>query len=215
MKEEYLWDKTGSDPEIEKLETTLKEFRQKDTTPPTLPLNTLVVEKETVQNKNPFWFLSFGTAAMASVGLVVVSLVFFQLSGTDEKNLVQTISKDASSAQDAILKKEVFSKSEVGKETSVTSENRLMEKGTKISYTKKPKRKGIKRYRYRNARAKKSRARRTNNGLAIQKPKLTIEEKKAYDQLMRALAITSSQFKIVRGKIRGTKDNLPQKKIGL
>ena len=37
MKEDYLWDKTGSDPEIEKLENALKAFRYQETAPPELP----------------------------------------------------------------------------------------------------------------------------------------------------------------------------------
>ena len=37
MKEDYLWDKTGSDAEIENLENVLKAFRQTDDAPPEIP----------------------------------------------------------------------------------------------------------------------------------------------------------------------------------
>ena len=41
MNEDYLWDKTGEDPEIEKLENALQVFRYKETAPPALPAKAL------------------------------------------------------------------------------------------------------------------------------------------------------------------------------
>ncbi len=38
MKEDYLWDKTGENHEIERLENALKMFRYKETAPPSLIL---------------------------------------------------------------------------------------------------------------------------------------------------------------------------------
>jgi hypothetical protein len=57
MKEDYLWNKTGSDAEIEKLENALKAFRFEAQEPPALP--TKVTSSD---EKRPFSFFKLGFA---------------------------------------------------------------------------------------------------------------------------------------------------------
>ena len=74
MKEDYLWDKSGENAEIQGLENALKAFRFEESAPPVLPQKVFVVEKEEPRR----WFrFGFAFAAFAAA-LMVVSIVWFQ-----------------------------------------------------------------------------------------------------------------------------------------
>ncbi len=64
MKEDYLWNKTGNDPEIEKLENALKAFRYQETAPPALPAKIIPFETKTSRG---FFRLAFAFTAFATV----------------------------------------------------------------------------------------------------------------------------------------------------
>ena len=73
MNDEYLWNKKGSDAEIEGLEKAVRVFRYEPTTPPELPAKSLVLTREPRRN-----FVRFGFAlAFASAAVVIVSIVWF------------------------------------------------------------------------------------------------------------------------------------------
>ena len=73
MNEEYLWDKTGEDAEIQQLENALAAFRYQETAPPALPSKILtfqpkIVEK-TVAEKPPRRF-SYALATCTATILI-------------------------------------------------------------------------------------------------------------------------------------------------
>ena len=68
MKEDYLWDKTGTDPAIEKLENALSAFRFDESS-----LQIPVIAHAPVEGRRYFKFLSFGFAAAACACVAVIS----------------------------------------------------------------------------------------------------------------------------------------------
>jgi hypothetical protein len=179
-KEDYLWDKTGSDPEIEKLENALAVFRYKETAPPEIPAKVLpftVKKKET-----PRSFFRFAYAAAACVAFAAVALgVWFQLS--NDKAAVAEIS--APKIENKIADELDFSQPKV--ETPKVETSKPLAP-TRIVKIKKPV------YKYRTTTPRIVRHRETNY-------ELTKEEKYAYEQLMLALSITGSKLRLVTDKI--------------
>ena len=76
MKDDYLWDKTGEDAEIQGLENALKAFRYQESEPPALPQKVFTVEKA---NGRRFFQFRFALAAFAAV-VAVLSLVWFKFA---------------------------------------------------------------------------------------------------------------------------------------
>jgi hypothetical protein len=68
MKEDYLWDKTGTDPAIEKLENALSVFQFDESS-----LQIPVSARAPVEGRRYFKFLSFGFAAAACACVAVIS----------------------------------------------------------------------------------------------------------------------------------------------
>ena len=65
--DEYLWDKTGSEPEIERIEAALKSLAYRPTVPPELPAKQFVF---TAPRRSFFRFgISFATACLALVAI--------------------------------------------------------------------------------------------------------------------------------------------------
>ena len=171
MKEDYLWDKTGRDPEIEELENALAVFRYKETAPPELPAKVLpFVKKET-----PRSFMRYAFAVAACVAIVAISLgVWLQVSeNTSDIKFVEAIATE-----------------ETPESSDEPSDKKPGEKIVKVTKTA-----PVVKH--------KTLARKPKNHKA---PKLTKEEKYAYDQLMLALSITSSKLKIVKDKIENSDD---------
>jgi|GEM_PF-988145 len=204
MKEDYLWDKAGSDPEIEKLENTLIVLRQKDTTPPELPEKSFVITKTEAPQKRWFSLFPMRTAAIACVALVVVSFSIFQYLRIENTNLAQKTSETPSKKNPVSVKNPTERKQQVEDENLITSQV-ISTKEPKITQRAvKLKRRASARFRHRKAFARNFKPR--NLAKKPKAIKLTLEEKEAYDQLMKALAITSSQLQIARDKIRGTEE---------
>lgn len=67
MKEDYLWDKTGTDPAIEKLENALSVFKFDESS-----LQIPVSARAPVEGRRFFKFLSFGFAGAACAGVAVI-----------------------------------------------------------------------------------------------------------------------------------------------
>lgn len=63
--DDYLWNKTGSDPEIERIEAALKSLAYRPTAPPVLPAKQLVFTAP----RRSIFRLSFSFAAVALVAL--------------------------------------------------------------------------------------------------------------------------------------------------
>ncbi len=202
MKEDYLWDKTGKDSEIEKLENSLQAFRSTNTTPPALPAKTFAFDKGFVPTKTARRSFQFAFAAFASLALVIISIGVFQIVRTDDQDLAQNSAEQMSNK--TIVEKPIS----VPEESKEISEPTI----TKAKFTAK---RQIKR---RVVKDKKQVPTKISDNKTIAKdikPKvvkpeqksetviLTEEEQYAYDQLMTALAITSSKLKLVKDKVQG------------
>jgi hypothetical protein len=177
MKEDYLWNKTGSDANVEEIENALQVFRFKADEPPELP-STVV----TVKERPRFSFFRLGFAlAFAVVFVVAISLFWLR---TPNKSAIEHIATDNSPQH--ILP-------QIDPTTSATP---IIEPPMpkRALYTKRP---SI-------ARPVKASVRKTYN--KADTLNLTAEEKHAYDQLMLALSITSNELKFVKDKIYGREE---------
>ena len=198
MKEDYLWDKTGGDPEIEKLENALKAFRYKESEPPALPAKIIPFER-----KSPRRFFQFAFAFTASAALVIVSLgVLFQFS-IGEIEPVDDLAKSIVPQIEVEIPEEVsdekFRNADSVKPTDLTV--------TKINTLKQTtKRKVVKANSFVPVKTAQNQtiARKTE----VQNPTvaLTEEEKYAYNQLMLALSITGSKLKMVKDRVEGIEE---------
>jgi hypothetical protein len=188
--EDYLWDKTGEDPEIESLENALAVFRYKETAPPEMPAKVLPF---TQKKEAPRSFFRFAYAAAACLAFVAVALgVWFQISNNKIEvaaiNPLETIAPQTENKPSD----EIFAAETNESNTSETNiETTKPNVARKIVKIKKPIYKN--RFVARNTKAKGADA-----------DKLTKEEKYAYNQLMLALSITSSKLKLVSDKIENT-----------
>jgi hypothetical protein len=187
MKEDYLWDKTGEDAEIQGLENALKAFRYTETAPPELPAKVFAVEKP---KRAGFFQFRFAFAALAAV-VVILSVVWFQATNNKIPPVESVAEINVPKTVDKIADEEIIQTPE-----SAPVENRKP--------SVKP---HVVRVRQRSAPI-------VNTEKAIlletkvKEPAetLTAEEKYAYDQLMLALSITGSKLKIVKDKINGIEE---------
>ncbi len=183
MKEDYLWDKTGEDAEIQGLENALKAFRYTETAPPELPQKVFTVEKAKPRR---FFQFGFAFAAFATVAVIFFA-VWFQIA--DNKLLVigtgaeTTVPKN----DDKIADEKIINPPDESAPVKV------VETTPQIRRNAAP-----------NVRPKKAVLR----NIKIKEPTetLTAEEQYAYNQLMLALSITGSKLKIVKDKIDGIEE---------
>lgn len=192
MKEDYLWDKTGKDPEIEHLENALRAFRWQETAPPALPAKIIPFEA-----KSPFRFfrLSVAFAGFAALTLVCLGIWFQFANGKIET--AQNAPETAAPQKVETLTKEVSVEKQANfpVEKPETPKQLVERKTEKVGKIAAP-----------------QIVRKNNSTVArnikIKKPseKLTKEETYAYNQLMLALSITGSKLKLVREKIDGIEE---------
>lgn len=172
MKEDYLWDKTGKDPEIEKLENALEVFRYKETKPPALPENVLQFRKE---DKNVFSRRAFSIpmtiAASVALLAVISGLWLFALNRQERigNSIAQNNFKYGEELNWAI--EQPTTAPEVGEKVIRNKVRR---------FSPKPKRE--------------------------KEIELTDEERYAYEQLMKALKITSEKLNYVKQKTQGEEE---------
>ncbi len=213
MNEEYLWNKTGEDAEIERLETTLAAFRYQETAVPALPSKILVFQSSVaaeapVKTSRRRSFKNFALAAFAAAILLAFA-VFWQF----QSNQTATISDSAkTSAPEKSNETQQFSVSASEKpEINLTERAEIALQPDDSSATRKPTAKfaarpiavrvlgKTRRSEARISGKNETFARRTE----FKKPNdaLTAEEKNAYEQLLLALSITGEKLKIVQDKI--------------
>src|SRR5688500_2466215 len=83
MKEDYLWNKTGDDAEIKRLEETLAVFRSRTDMPP-------LIVPDTAKEKNGFssWFtgfrLAFAASATAAAAIAIAAILIWFPTSTGE-----------------------------------------------------------------------------------------------------------------------------------
>lgn len=187
MNEEYLWNKTGEDAEIEKLENALKAFRYKETAPPAILAKQLVFEKTAPRRR---WF-PFVFAFASSVAVIIFAFVFLFDFSTKQIEEAKNISE--------ISAPKIEEKSVV-KNSTEESKITLIGKIETAKPSVQPKIAKIRQF----GQLAKVSNKQTARKIEAKKPsvKLTDEEKYAYDQLMLALSITGSKLKIVQNKLQ-------------
>lgn len=177
MNDDYLWNKTGEDAEIERLEDALKAFRYEEIAPPALPAKVLpFIKKEPSRRVFPL-------AIAASAAFVMISLgVWFQVSSnkTEVASELPTIAKQNEFADNPLVKEPPVINIETPKQS--VRRNFIKPKKAAIAH-------------------RRVTAQKNKNAEAI--ANLTKEERYAYNQLMTALSITSSKLKIVKDRVEG------------
>ena len=90
MSEDYLWDKTGEDLEIQQLENALQTFRYQKSAPPMLPKQVVKLAKEPSRSFFAWFPMRFGFAMATCllVGAIFAFAVWFQLSATTPNSVV-------------------------------------------------------------------------------------------------------------------------------
>ena len=189
MKEDYLWDKTGDiDPEIERLENKLAVFRYWETEPPALPAKIIPFERKTPRG---FIRLAFAFAG-SSAALAIVSLGVWLHISNNEIEIV----KDSTETFAPTIDERIAAETSVRKPYDSVPKKVETPKpfaGRKIAKVRKIVQPNVRQNRL------------TAQNVDAKKPTVTLtkEEQFAYDQLMRALSITSSKFKLVKDKVEG------------
>lgn len=190
MKEDYLWDKTGKDPEIERLEIALQTFRYRETAPPAIAAKILPFKEKSAQRIFPF-----AIAAAACIAFAVISLgVWFQIL-SNKTEVKKELAKTAEPQNNALFStaETVINTDDLkikAIEKPKLNEERRVKKINKITFVKSPQ----KHLKTQNIKARKANI------------VLTKEEQYAYNQLMLALSITSSKLKLVKDKVEGTNE---------
>lgn len=201
MKEDYLWDKTGADAEIEKLETALRVFRYEETAAPAIPAKVLPFVKKEVPRRD----LAFLRAIAACLAFALISSGMWLLIPNSADEIIQIESQNADTKKENIIPVDsTFEpKDKIEKDSKSFDEPKI--KQTKFPEWKlKPKALKIRNSASSISEQTVIEARRNKN---IKQPvRLTKEEKYAYDQLMLALSITSSKLKLVKEKIDGAEN---------
>ena len=194
MKQDYLWDKTGADPEIESLENALAVFRYKEIAPPALPAKIIPFKKESPRRSFRFAYAIAACTAFLMIGLGV----WFQFSTNEtatQESVAQTI-------QPQIL--ETISDIEAVENPAPIVNNAETSPKTKIESTKRisaPK--AVRKNKIIPAVVRPTEKRDGNIVAKKSDVQLTEEEQYAYSQLMLALSITSSKLKLVKDKVEG------------
>lgn len=189
MREDYLWDKTGGDPEIERLEGLLAPFRYQETEVPAFS----VADAVTIVEKAPRWRFRFAFAFAACAAVSISFGVWFQIAN-------RTVDSDGDST--AMAPSLITSKSldDSSPDRAAVPQPNLTESAIQIQTQDRISSRRI---------VKSDRRRKSTDGqYANQKHRvvLTTEEKYAYGQLMLALSITSSKLRLVRDTINQTED---------
>jgi preprotein translocase subunit SecF len=179
MKNDYLWDKTGEDKEIEQMENALKAFRYQSAAPPILPVKTLQTKQRQGFNLFPY-FGRFAFAGMAGLLIAIVSLGIWFQNLNKQIDLGEGYSPPLVTPIIVDLDKPIVSEKinqPITNKKSVQSTVELPPKTTKITLRQK-----------------------TRQVQATKTLQLTEEEKFAYNQLMLALSITGAKLKEVKDK---------------
>ena len=177
MNEEYLWNKTGGDAEIEGLENALKAFSYKPIAPPELPAKVFALETKP-RRRFALLAFAFGTFVIVALAGTWFLIPNRSIAITDESAKILETRPIVRQPDDVPVAKT---------ETPTPEAKRSI---TKTHYVDRPTAKPT------TAVSFKPKAR--NSPV-----KLTAEEKYAYGQLMLALSITESKLKVVKDAIDG------------
>lgn len=189
MKEDYLWEKTGSDPAIEKLESTLRAFSYEESAQPVLPV-AIVPQRRS-------FMLRFAPLAFAMAGLAFVAVVWgawMKFSPvSDQGTQISTVMPMVVTPSALVPGKPAppyIQKTIAPKAPETVQFTRTIARRPSKAHESHPVTIAV-----------------AANG----KPKFTKEEIYAYDQLVLALSITSDKLGQVREKAIGMQNNFEEK----
>lgn len=196
MNEEYLWNKTGEDAEIEKLENALQKFRYQEKFAPRVFVN------DVKKQRFGFSFGKFFVPAAACLAFILLGLGLNSFIFKNAQN--REISEKLSVENDKINSAPIILPTLKEGNSNISEANLSKKENIKMEKPLHKESKKIRVFKMQNARQIKS----AKSKFANPKPTniLTKEEKYAYDQLMTALAITSSRLKQVQDKIYGAEN---------
>jgi hypothetical protein len=184
--DEYLWDKTGSDTEIERLEGALAAFRYKASDPPALP------DESTPAKAYRAWSIprfAFASAMAASFAVLLVSIGLWMQPSTITTERRPELAASVQPAIDIAVPKPpatMPAKAVTTKRQTVKRSFTTWKRGTPTIQNN-------------------TTARLVERG-KTSPVKLSKEELYAYNQLMLALEITGSKLRLVRDRVEVEKD---------
>lgn len=178
MNNDYLWDRTGSDADIERLESLLEGMRFQ---PEAAPAREIVIEPV-----RPRWFMRLGLS-FAAASMATAALLFAILPSGDAPMPVAVVEEQGP----------------IKAKPAAHPGSRPDAEFIKASATPKRPKKRIPRKRPR----REARFTPTPELQRPLPETLTAEELDAYRQLMTALAITGEKLSIVRDKLNGTEED--------
>lgn len=184
MSDEYLWQKTGEDPEIEKLENVLAVFRYREATPP-VPIAAVVNEGI------PRWRITWAFALSASFAAIFLVAVALWFQSAEPANVPEVVFVSGPETHEASLNPASESTTPAVQSGEVPAPRNHSRRGKINATTASASRR---------LRAKDSAPR---DSIAS----LSEEERYAYRQLMLALSISSSKLKIVQDTINGAEES--------
>lgn len=192
MNENYLWDRSESDAEIEKLEAALRVYRGEQTAAPKLPAKVLPFKPKTAGRR--IFPAMLKIAACLAVGAFALA-AWMQIYKMN-LNVEQAVSETSRPKNETAAPGNFHSN-----ESAAPPENLTANADQKNIH---PERRVYK-IRHKTVSANLRRPESKKIKQVVSKPpvRLTKEEKHAYDQLMLALAITSSNLKAVKDKAEG------------
>lgn len=184
--EEYLWDKTGSDTEIERLEGALAAFRYKTSDPPAFPVEAAPAKAYRTWNIPRF---AFASAMAASFAALLVSVGFWVQPSTITTERQPELAASVQPAIDIAVPKPPTTtpaRAVTTKRQTVKRSFTTWKRGTPTIQNN-------------------TTARLVERG-RTPPVKLSKEELYAYNQLMLALEITGSKLRLVRDKVEIERD---------
>jgi hypothetical protein len=183
MKDDYLWDKTGDDPDVKELEDVMAEFRYEQTPPP--PFQAQIV---TLVEKEPRLKWSFALAFAAAAVVVTFLGVWLQMSG-DKTAPAQNLARNIAPPPKQTVPDGLPIERPIEMPEAVAPRQATLKSGSRDLSGRRETRPAAKVI---------AREKRTVT--------LTAEERYAYDQLMLALSITGSKLKVVHDTIDRVED---------
>ena len=177
MNDEYLWQKTGEDPETMELEKALAVFRYREDDPPAVAF----AEAPTPARR---WRFALAFAAPAFAAAVIAAVVWFPIGSRIQDSDVTFVNQtDPVIHESPALDPSPVAPPQLPARQSV---RRVDLQPTIASLKRRP--------------AVKAHSKKTDTAV------LTKEERYAYQQLMLALSISSSKLNVVRDAINGVED---------
>jgi hypothetical protein len=180
MKNDYLWEKKGSDAEIERLERLLSGFRYSEAAE--AASNVVKFPSKAKRSVQPWIFAMAASVAIGAVALTAWNLSSEPTSVQTAVNIEAAVDHEPRISTVAAQKDEPKAIIQTPEPAITTKKPRALQK------------------RKHTAAVRKQKDRRET-------PALTNEERYAYGQLMLALSITSSKWQVVQDSINGVEDD--------